>query len=447
MATNQEILEAAARDGSLDIAEWPKVLENVLQRLHDIVYSEFPFPANPPTSLSAPPDRLDGSALGASPLAAPSPSQRNAQQEDVSEADPSSQASNTSKENAAPTAAEKADTSMGPPPSRSATAPLDTDDALAPYPEMAASYKSSMNILKTSFAKSPPYTVQRLAELVLNPRKHYRHLPSFLNALDRIVSVSSSTTAFPLLHQSTTTNGMLFQNGEDEQANGVTGDEGLGGALLTPIPWLRHTNGTDDIMTRQQDGELHSESTETIEGPNGAGRIETVSVTVNGVSSAPPTQLSPTAGEEQTEMSTEQTLREQGAVTQGELIRQEQEAGVVPVAQTTARRNVGNGGDAMTSVEEEEGEELPHARGPEEIGMSDLGPQEGHLGAGRPLDLDAALGRRSKSPQPPPEEEGKEGESEQEKTEQGQEATEAESGAAKDDEGEYVLVDTEMAES
>lgn len=53
MATNQEILEAAARDGSLDMyvlptykqiaatdlsysAEWPKVLENVLQRLHDV---------------------------------------------------------------------------------------------------------------------------------------------------------------------------------------------------------------------------------------------------------------------------------------------------------------------------------------------------------------------------------------------------------------------------
>ncbi|KAF4553494.1 Hypothetical protein D9617_7g032220 [Elsinoe fawcettii] len=446
MATTEEILEAAARDGSLDIAEWPKVLENVLQRLHSIVYSEFPFPVTPPVSL-APTERPDGEILGASPIAVPSPSPRNTQQDgSIEPLDALSQASNTAKETApAAAAAGKRDVSMGPPPSRNATnTNRADDDALAPYPDMHASYNSSINILKTSFAGSPPYTVQRLAELVLQPRKHYRFLPPFLNALDRIVSVSSSTTAFPMLqHAPPTTNGMLFPNGDDDKTNGLSGDEGLGGALLTPIPWLRNTSATDDIVTRQQDGELHTEGTETIEGPNGAGRIETVSVTVNGVSSASQATASPTTtGDEQAELTTEQTLREQGAVTQGELIRQEQEAGVVPVAQTSARRGVGPTGEAHGSLEDEDGEELPHARGPEEIGISDLGPQEGSLGAGRPLDLDAALGRRSKSPQPPPESKTDETESK----EKAAEVSEVAEGTEKDEEGDYVLVDAETTE-
>ncbi|KAF2219070.1 hypothetical protein BDZ85DRAFT_269295 [Elsinoe ampelina] len=445
MSSTEEILEAAARDGSLDITEWPRVLENVLQRLHDIVYSEFPLPAKLTRSLAPPSERLDNEALGASPIAAPSPSPRNTQQEEsAGSLDPGSQSSITNKENATPTSASggKGESSMGPPPSRTAQHTLrPDDDPLGAFPELSESYKSSIDILKTSFAKSPPYTVQRLAELVLQPRRYYRFLPPFLNALDRIVSVSSSTTSFPLLHHAApATNGMFLPNGDDEKSNGLAGDEGLGGALLTPIPWLRNTNGTDDIMTRQQDGELHTEGTETIEGPNGAGRIETVSVTVNGVSSASQTTISPTTSDEQADMTTEQSLREQGAVTQGELIRQEQEAGVVPVAQASVRRNVGATAEAMASVEDEDGEELPHARGPDEIGISDLGPQEGSLGAGRPLDLDTALGRRSKSPQPPAE-----AGVNQDKADGERGQVESEDVPVQDEEGDYVLVDTQHA--
>ncbi|KAG9591278.1 hypothetical protein KCV04_g21228, partial [Aureobasidium melanogenum] len=48
MLTSDEILEQAARDGSIDISEWPRVLENILQKLHDIVHNEFPTPKAPP---------------------------------------------------------------------------------------------------------------------------------------------------------------------------------------------------------------------------------------------------------------------------------------------------------------------------------------------------------------------------------------------------------------
>lgn len=89
-----------------------------------------------------------------------------------------------------------------------------------------------------------------------------------------------------------------------------------------------------------------SESTEMIEGPNGMGGIETVTVSVNGVMST-----------REGEGKIEESLRAEGGVTQGELLRQEQRAGVVPVSQQTG---------SLDGMGEEE--EVPHARGPDEIG-------------------------------------------------------------------------------
>ena len=292
-------------------------------------------------------------------------------------------------------------------------------------------------MLEYDFAQSPPYTIQRLAELVLHPKKHYRFLPSYLRALDRIVSVSSPLSDFPLPALHPPSNGSFLTNG-DAQINGIGdrealgSDESLGGALLTPIPWLRHNSFSNNSASpTQNDGELHSESTETIDGPHGAGSIETVSVTVNGVPSAtsaahttPPAPSSPTLSEQSDASSssssggatTDAQLREQGAVTQGELLRQEQEAGVVPLSQTSPRRSLIAGGAAAvgrepaitgmpgTAAPEQvpESEEQPHARGPEEISVEDMGPQHGANARPAGLDMEAAVGRgRSVSPQPP----------------------------------------------
>ena len=153
-------------------------------------------------------------------------------------------------------------------------------------------------------------------------------------------------------------------------------DESLGGALLSPIPWLRN-NGTD--------GEVRTESTSYINGPNGAGSVETVSLSTNGTSSP---------------------LPDTGAVTQGELLRQEQEAGIVPVSQTISSRQRGSTAAAIRAVAEGEGDfdeiedvedaDRPHARGPEIVGAEDVGPQRTSGG----IDMEAAMGRGS-SPQPP----------------------------------------------
>jgi hypothetical protein len=135
------------------------------------------------------------------------------------------------------------------------------------------------------------------------------------------------------------------------------------------------------------------------------GSIETVSVSVNGIPSTG-------AGV---------AMLTQRSVTQGELLRQEQRAGVVPLNQlnrqqrrlqstdTDGGENVDEDASMSDATAKDEDEEIPHARGPEEIGVDDTGPQDlatltyiagaggSPLDVGR-LDLEAAVGRRVQSP-------------------------------------------------
>jgi hypothetical protein len=140
-----------------------------------------------------------------------------------------------------------------------------------------------------------------------------------------------------------------------------------------------------------------------VEGPNGAGRIETVTVGMLSGGQAPESR-NLSAAQIASSHPDGETLPSTGPVTQGELLRQEQEAGVVlnnPHSMTTSptRSSFGEmegGGTIMETVEGEE--EAPHARGPEIIGMEDTGPQK----QGK-LDIEGAIGRPSvdhKSPAP-----------------------------------------------
>lgn len=167
---------------------------------------------------------------------------------------------------------------------------------------------------------------------------------------------------------------------EQQTQGAFGGDESLGGALLTPIPWLKKNPLLVD--SEDMDGvraQITSESLETIDGPNGPGGIETVSVSINGVSSAAPIDGASTAAQ----------LRAEGGVTQGELLRQEQEAGVVPKKFDVSPHPLGDGELGV----------LPHARGPEQIGADDIGPQEGIQSSQEMIDggisgvMSAAAGR------------------------------------------------------
>lgn len=303
----------------------------------------------------------------------------------------SSQESHTTdKENAPPGAASR-------PPIPAFSAPADGQSLPQ---DVTTFYSSIRTTLSKNFAKNPPHTVQRLAELVLEPKKRYKFLPPYLRALDRVVSVSSPLTLFPLPQAVLPTAGGLLNgtSSANTTQSALGSDESLGGALLTPIPWLQN----------RSQNELISESTEMVDGPNGAGRIETVTVgMLRGEQQRAQEAQNQPAQQISSSHPDGEGLPSTGPVTQGELLRQEQEAGIVlnnPHSLTTSPTRttypeMEGGGTVVDTVEGEE--EAPHARGPELIGMEDTGPQK----PASTLDIEGAVGRpsidrSSKSPGP-----------------------------------------------
>ncbi|CAJ2499906.1 Uu.00g027590.m01.CDS01 [Anthostomella pinea] len=482
-----DILRNVAAGGSMDFSAWPALLPRVVSRIEKvehghIAHDDFPIPTLPPppsTTITIPssiphPTNEPGSETTANFLS-PLPSS-------PTEPASSSSSQDTNKENT-------------PVAQRTAAPPTSVPARAAPLPpgtlppQVAHMLSEITSTLTSTFPTNPPHTLQRLSELVLAPKGHYRSLTNYLHALDRVVRVTSSLDIYPLplVHAESTA---ALPNGDSDMAPAPSlwaapgSDEALGGALLTPIPWLQashqgiggggspqpqHSPPTATTSetpgpANDLEGEVRTESTETIDGPNGVGSIETVSVSVNGI---------PSMG-----------ARGVG-VTQGELLRQEQRAGVVPVSQLvpTHRVHTGHPGDgsgasaaaaqqvqarihhaqvnarsgappdsststsassstpsSATLEEEEDGrgqgeaamgstsepattgeaaanapvssinstgpedEERPHARGPEEIGSHDVGPQSASNtstidGPGgiemQGIDLQAAVGRKA----------------------------------------------------
>ena len=290
-----------------------------------------------------------------------------------------------------------------------------------------------ISTLRTSFSASPPYTSQRLAELILHPREHYRTLPSYLRALDRIVSVASPASIFPLKNltaATTSTNGTLLNGMSSPSPDPADDADFIGGAELTEIPWapkpVAAEAGTEGMYTTTNGAaanasDLRTESTSLIDGPNGPGGVETVTVT-NGIitpstvsreDSIIPTPIT-------SSVNATDTSAPQHGITQGEILRQEQEAGIVPVpspthssqsgtssrvtrsstaASAVASRAIGTIGPDRTgdsSFEEPAAsdEEVVHARGPGVIGMEDMGPQAPGSGLEGGIEVEGALGRR-----------------------------------------------------
>ncbi|EPE32419.1 hypothetical protein GLAREA_07552 [Glarea lozoyensis ATCC 20868] len=372
---DDEILKTFAAGNDIDHDQWPALLSRLIPRLEKIANTAFPprpFLASQPSS---------SHPIPSSPPATQSTNAESSSQNSTNSTDA------INKENA-------------PPPPKPPAHSLS--------PSIQTFLESIISTLRTLFSQHPPHTIQRLAELILYPRQHYKTVSSYLHAVDRVVHVSSGSHIFPLppavpdpSSASVLSNGTIdplstsWGNVSSVQAN-LGSDESLGGALLTPIPWLtnnknggsQHSGGSRSPIER----EVKTESTEMIEGPNGLGGIETVTVSVNGISSTRESTLAAAPTAPTTDVAAE--LRAEGGVTQGELLRQEQRAGVVPVAQLSSNR-----GDTDGLGEEDE---APHARGPDEIGMEDTGPQaSGHAAVGsglnvsmKGIDVDAAVGRK-----------------------------------------------------
>lgn len=174
----------------------------------------------------------------------------------------------------------------------------------------------------------------------------------------------------------------------------------FGGAELSPIPWLN--NGTKSPSYPNPEhvtaGDLRTESTSLIDGPNGAGSVETV--TVNGI----------------------------GRLAHERLFRHDEDMGSTASNSQTfygdrlLRSNADRPKGKDDGGEEAEEEKLM-ARGPEEIGITDTGPQSPRSGG---FDIEAAVGRKGEG------ENMMDSSSKREKEPQ-------------DGDGDYVIVDAEEA--
>ncbi|KAI5467400.1 hypothetical protein BGZ63DRAFT_449553 [Mariannaea sp. PMI_226] len=363
--TDNGLLSQVALGAAVEKAEWPALRADMIARLKTNAHGEFPIPKLSPLS-TLPSSEFRVSHRPSLPH------------------DQSSEGTN--KEN-------------GPAESQSAAQSAQPADAGA-LPKQIADMLSDIITHLETFPAFPPHTIQRLAELVLRPRAHYRALAAYLHAVDRVVRVTSGTNTYPLPPAIPDMSSMNL-NGENSKdpagsvawSNPTTAalgtDEALGGALLTPIPWL--TRRSPESGSDTPGAQIHSESTETIEGPNGIGSVETVSVSVNGVPSTGHTR----------------------GVTQGELLRQEQRMGVVPVSQLSRAHDPLDEDDPILEGEGDEEshneeEEIPHARGPDEIGVNDTGPQAASSGyhgdsgglETQQIDVEAAVGRKHEDDEP-----------------------------------------------
>ncbi|KAI1620379.1 hypothetical protein EDD37DRAFT_177300 [Exophiala viscosa] len=348
---DEKTLEAVANNGEMDYEKWPAIIEPLLQRLNQIVYTEFPMP-RPYPSMNRQPS-----------LSSPAQNQATSNRD----SNPVAQAPSTPVRNLPP---------VPPFPNSSATStshvpdslPPSQDPAVDPINELPALLLQMLNsvtqTLQSAFSERPPHTIQRLAELVIYPTKHYKALPAWLRALDRVVRVSSSADIFPLSDTPPMVNGVNGDGGggilwnNDNTRNGydnnsLGSDESLGGALLTPIPWLR--NGLGGVEgSSEESGHLGSDQSASTDSLG-----EPLIMPEHNASE----HLAPE--------------RADGGVTQGELMRMEQEAGVIPLNQSS---HDGSGAPSrtMAGAEEglymdEDGDLVPHARGPDVVGSVDMG--------------------------------------------------------------------------
>ncbi|KAL1958182.1 hypothetical protein VTO42DRAFT_5037 [Malbranchea cinnamomea] len=340
MSLDEGILESVAKDGTMDYEKWPGLLDPLLERLEHIVHHEFPLPRVPQNSYET---------VSTVPLASQLSSQTNSNKENA----PPSQFQSPARHPPVPLFSSPASSERVPnsqPPSGPA------DDALPP--PLFALLSSIKATLKNCFSTRPPHTIQRLAELILRPTAHYRTLPSYLRALDRVVSVSSSADIFPLPH-ATPFPGSTIDSAGVDGVNGVGttnfmftdsslgSDESLGGALLTPIPWLSNQSTSDEDVDAPADADGGSAAS---------------------------------------------TVQDSGLISQEGDTRGIQETSQSPQSQQQQSLNSGSG---TLSTNTEASEEIPHARGPPVLGVEDLGLQNGE---GVEMTLDTKPGNAASAP-------------------------------------------------
>lgn len=85
----------------------------------------------------------------------------------------------------------------------------------------------------THFSRSPPFTIQRLCELCIEPKKQYNSVGKYLRAVEKSILVTSTWDSFPPLTQSE-----IQSAGRSAIMLGSTLQSAPSTPLFSPIPFL-----------------------------------------------------------------------------------------------------------------------------------------------------------------------------------------------------------------
>ncbi|EGX48400.1 hypothetical protein TWF173_009067 [Orbilia oligospora] len=331
-------------DSTIGLDDWPDVLQFMLKRLEWIAYNSFPLPKPPPLLGPKPPVSISRESTtiiqsseeeqtpnsselagenresSSTPTAAPTVDVEATQ----TQQDPTAQVPASSQPHDPPSVSSTQSTTIPATQFPSDTVNSNNTEKFLP-PTLLSSLNSLVTLLNNTFPTAPPHTVQRFAELISKPNKHYRSLAKFLRACHRVVSVTSGADKFPL---PISHDGQSSSNAIPIGSGLVNDDDGATGATLTPIPWASAreyvaNNGVDAAGSPVSDEGVAALVAD--EGGNG--------------------------------------------ISQGELLRKEQEADVV--------------------ITEGTSEDGPMVGGPPELDAADVGPQpEGTVFGEAPKDGD-----------------------------------------------------------
>ncbi|KAK9326279.1 PPP4R2-domain-containing protein [Lipomyces orientalis] len=112
-----------------------------------------------------------------------------------------------------------------------------------PTPSQSDFLRDLLETLNTTFPQAPPFTIQRLAELVEQPNRHYgtHARDKYLRAIERIVSVESSVGDFGIAGFGSSSNAGSSRNSGTVGALSGNVLNGNTGVVLSPIAWLVDT--------------------------------------------------------------------------------------------------------------------------------------------------------------------------------------------------------------
>ena len=116
-------------------------------------------------------------------------------------------------------------------------------------PATLASSTTTVFSMLEDFDTQPPFTVQRLCELVLHPTRHYTTASKWINALRRCLSVTATRDAFPISPVQAPV-GVVGVNGSHavsevdmDRMDGLPPNSAE--PLFSPIPFIARNDGND----------------------------------------------------------------------------------------------------------------------------------------------------------------------------------------------------------